>query len=258
MLRRMDSVQLLKQFSHTICYGSRPFISRLSKFHVTEIARQNHIMSTAVCQSRLLLKHQLLICCRHSSDDSTAKNENDSEKEDSFSSNDLVDFDEMLENIRKLKLEGGGDGDSKDIYVGKKKHRVRIEQRRTELMTIEELVDFLTDLNGIDICVINVNPDLNYVKYLVTVTGLSTRHLLSMAKSLAYECKHIPSLKADKGVHVEGIECEDWMVFSLGDIVVHFMLQAKRDILELEKLWSLGHRYDDQYKLLELQEDSIL
>ena len=47
--------------------------------------------------------------------------------------------------------------------------------------------------------------------------------------------------------------------YHIGNIVVHFMLQAKRDILELEKLWSLGHEYDDQYKLLELQgEDSVL
>jgi len=176
--------RLLKQFQCIICNGYRPFTSE--KLRIMKLTRQNHITSTTLFQSHLKL--QPLICCRHGSDDSATKNEStrrDSNKEDSLSSNDLIDFDEMLENIRKLKLEG--DDDIKDIYFGKKKHRVRIEQRRTNFLTIEELVDFLTDLNGIDICVINVNPSLNYVKYLVTVTGLSTRHLLSMAKSLAYE-----------------------------------------------------------------------
>ena len=183
--------RLLKQFqylSNTICYGSRPFTSGLSKFCIAKLVRQHLIISTPLCQSHLLLKLQPPVCCRHNSDDPTTKDEStrrDSMKEDSLSSDDLVDFDEMLENIRKLKLED--DGDVKDVYFGKKKHRVRIEQRRTNFMTIEELVDYLTDFNGIDICVINVNPSLNYVKYLVTVTGLSTRHLLSMAKSLAYE-----------------------------------------------------------------------
>lgn len=152
-------------------------------------------MPTALCgSSHLLPKHQPLMCCRHKSDDSTTKNGDggsDSKKDHSLSSDDLVDFDEMLENIRKLKLEG--ESSVKDVYIGKKKHQVKLEERRTVFMTIEELVDFLTELNGIDICVINVDPDLNYVKYLVTVTGSSTRHLLSMAKSLAYEVRFVDS-----------------------------------------------------------------
>lgn len=136
-----------------------------------------------------MITHQSLVSYRNTSNDSTSDNriidsssKNESSKD--FSS-DLVDFDEMLENIRKLRTEE--DGDIKSIYTGKKKYRVSNEERRTEPMTIKELVDFLTVLNGVDICVIHVDPNLNYVTYLVTVTGVSTRHLLSMAKSLVYE-----------------------------------------------------------------------
>lgn len=135
-----------------------------------------------------MIKYPLVICHRNSSDDSTSDGriaESNSKTKDLSSDHDLVDFDEMLENIRKLRTEG--DGDIKNIYTGKKKYRLSNEERRTQPMTIEELVDFLTLLNGIDVCVIHVDPRLNYVTYLVTVTGVSTRHLMSMAKSLVYE-----------------------------------------------------------------------
>lgn len=136
-----------------------------------------------------MIKHQLLVLHRNSSDDSTSDNngiaDSNPRNELSKDSSELVDFDEMLENIRKLRTQE--DGDIKNIYTGKKKYRISDEERRTQPMSIEELVDFLTLLNGVDICVIHVDPSLNYVTYLVTVTGVSTRHLLSMAKSLVYE-----------------------------------------------------------------------
>ena len=140
-----------------------------------------------------MMKHQLVMRHRSSSDDSTSGGRiADGDSKIGDSNSDLVDFDEMLENIRKLRTEE--DGDAKSIYTGKKKYRASSEERRTHPMTIEELVDLLTLLNGVDICVIHVDPKLNYVTHLVTVTGVSTRHLLSMAKSLVYEvCKHLAS-----------------------------------------------------------------
>ena len=158
------------------------------------LLNHNHICNT-VCTFtspdhyyHSMIKSPLVICHRNSSDDSDSRIGDGNSKTKDLSS-DLVDFDEMLENIRKLRTEE--DGDIKNIYTGKKKYRVSNEERRTQPMTIEELVDFLTLLNGIDICVIHVDPNLNYVTYLVTVTGVSTRHLLSMAKSLVYEVNKI-------------------------------------------------------------------
>ena len=45
--------------------------------------------------------------------------------------------------------------------------------------------------------------------------------------------------------------------FSTGDMVVHFMLPAARNHYQLEKLWTLGPRYDDQFQavLREVTED---
>ena len=33
---------------------------------------------------------------------------------------------------------------------------------------------------------------------------------------LPIQCKRIPSMMTGKGIHVEGIECEDWMAVNLG------------------------------------------
>ena len=35
----------------------------------------------------------------------------------------------------------------------------------------------------------------------------------------------------------------------LGGIVVHLLTREKREELELEKLWTLGPEYDDQFQL---------
>lgn len=51
----------------------------------------------------------------------------------------------------------------------------------TGVFDVEEVVDLLRDENARDICVIAVPPELNYVNYMVIVTGRSTRHLRAMA-----------------------------------------------------------------------------
>ena len=186
---------MLLNITRILPFSLRTCIRKVSQ-QLCNKPNHNHIYNT-VCTFtspdhfyHSAIKYPLAICHRNSSDDSTS----DSRGADSNSktesttkdlSSDLVDFDEMLENIRKLRTEE--DGDIKNIYTGKKKYRISNEERRTQPMTIEELVDFLALLNGINVCVIHVDPSLNYVTYLVTVTGISTRHLLSMAKSLVYE-----------------------------------------------------------------------
>lgn len=59
--------------------------------------------------------------------------------------------------------------------------------RRTSAMSIAELVDFLRDENALDICVINVPPEKQYVKYFVTCSGKGLRHLSKIAHSLVDE-----------------------------------------------------------------------
>ena len=46
---------------------------------------------------------------------------------------------------------------------------------------VDEMVEVLKSENGTDICVIRVPEELDYVDYLVLVTGRSLRHIKAMA-----------------------------------------------------------------------------
>jgi len=52
-------------------------------------------------------------------------------------------------------------------------------------------------------------------------------------------------------------ECYAIIFLSTGNIAVHFFLPETRALYELEKLWTLGPQYDDQYRSLIEQEDFL-
>ena len=60
-------------------------------------------------------------------------------------------------------------------------------ERRSSLMDIDELVEYLREENALDICVISVPPSLDYVDYFVVCSGYGARHLRKMADGLVAE-----------------------------------------------------------------------
>ena len=60
---------------------------------------------------------------------------------------------------------------------------------RTSMMEIEELVEFLRQQNARDVVVIELPPDLDYVKYFVVCSGVGTRHIGRIADSLVAEVR---------------------------------------------------------------------
>nr|XP_061789643.1 mitochondrial assembly of ribosomal large subunit protein 1-like [Nerophis lumbriciformis] len=131
-------------------------------------------------------------------------------------------------------------------------------QRPTETFNLDVLVTLLRQENAADICVIKVPEHIKYTEYFIVVSGVSPRHLRAMA---LYAVKVYKILRKDQDAHVkiEGKDAEDWMCIDFGNIVVHFMLPEKREVYELEKLWTL-RSYDEQLSRMpdeKLPEDFI-
>lgn len=119
-------------------------------------------------------------------------------------------------------------------------------RRSPETFTLDVLVSLLRQENAVDICVIKVPEQIKYTEYFIVVSGLSVRHLSAMA---LYAIKVYKFLKkeGDPNVKIEGKDAEDWMCIDFGNMVVHFMLPATREVYELEKLWTL-RTYDEQLR----------
>ena len=97
-------------------------------------------------------------------------------------------FDELLDRIAAAKLrrdERIFHDQPAEVPQRRKRHLHRT------LDNMDELVQFLREENGRDICVIRVPPEREYVEYFVVCSGLGTRHIHTMADNLAAEASRL-------------------------------------------------------------------
>lgn len=104
-------------------------------------------------------------------------------------------------------------------------------------MKPEELRDLavhaLEELKASDISVMDVQSLTSITDYMIICTGRSTRHLKSLAESVAVKAKEmkVPI------VRTEGDHDSEWVLVDLGDVVVHAMVASARQFYSLEDLW---------------------
>ena len=97
------------------------------------------------------------------------------------------------------------------------------------------VVDAIDDMKGVDLLVIDVRDMTSITDRMVIASGTSTRHVKSIADSVALKAKQagFPALG------VEGSQAAEWVLIDLGDVVVHVMTPAIREFYALEKLWAV-------------------
>ncbi|XP_076764225.1 ribosomal silencing factor RsfS-like protein, 312 [Xylocopa sonorina] len=127
-----------------------------------------------------------------------------------------------------------------DPYEG-----INLQRGVTGVFEIEDLVSLLQRDNARNIFVVSVPPHLQYVNYIVVVTGRSTKHM----KALAAFVRRVYKLKRcnnDTLPKIEGENSKDWIALDLGNIILHIFSHSARLAYDLETLWSVGSAYDDK------------
>lgn len=114
-------------------------------------------------------------------------------------------------------------------------------------------MDLLRKENAIDLCVIKIPKELNYVDFMCIITGSSYRHMIGMAAFVrkVYKLKRNPNDHIPK---IEGKECKNWIAMDLGNIALHIFSKPTRELYSLETLWTLGEEYEKRTKKSELED----
>lgn len=99
-------------------------------------------------------------------------------------------------------------------------------------------IDALEDLKAIDIVTIDVRTLTTIADTMIVCTGRSNRHVISLAENVVTNAKkhHV------KFIHIEGKREGEWVIVDLGDVIVHVMQAATRELYSLEDLWE-PHAY---------------
>ncbi len=101
---------------------------------------------------------------------------------------------------------------------------------------IKLIVSALEDIKARDIAVLDTTKLTSLFERMVIASGDSNRQTRALANNVREKIK-------EAGEYVGGMEGEDsgdWVLLDLGDVVVHVMQPAVRELYNLEELWGAG------------------
>ena len=96
------------------------------------------------------------------------------------------------------------------------------------------VIEKIEDMKGRDIITLDIIGKANFADYMIVCSGNSNRHVKSIAKFVAIECR----AEGIEPLGVEGGDVGEWALVDLGDVIVHVMTDEQRDKYQLEELWS--------------------
>jgi ribosome-associated protein len=106
----------------------------------------------------------------------------------------------------------------------------------------DHAVEVLEDHKAGHVRCLDVSHLTSLMDYMIVATGRSDRHVRALGDALIESCKE----KRIEVLGTEGKDAAEWLLVDLVDVVVHVMLPRAREFYEIEKLWDISPRGDDE------------
>ena len=103
------------------------------------------------------------------------------------------------------------------------------------------VLDALDDIKGNEIVSLDVEGQTDIADFMVVASGTTNRQVKALSDNVVVKAK-----AAGYTVNsVEGDDTSEWVLIDLGDVICHVMLPKVREFYDLERLWSIGPKQQD-------------
>ena len=109
------------------------------------------------------------------------------------------------------------------------------------------VLDALDDIKGNEIVTLDVEGQTDIADFMVVASGTTARQVKALSDNVVVKAK-----AAGYPVNsVEGDDTSEWVLIDLGDVICHVMLPKVREFYDLERLWSIGPKQQDDDAVVE-------
>ena len=109
------------------------------------------------------------------------------------------------------------------------------------------VLDALDDIKGNEIVSLDVEGQTDIADFMVVASGTTARQVKALSDNVVVKAK-----AAGYSVNsVEGDDTSEWVLIDLGDVICHVMLPKVREFYDLERLWSIGPKKQDDDAVVE-------
>uniref|UniRef100_K3X3T5 Iojap-like ribosome-associated protein n=1 Tax=Globisporangium ultimum (strain ATCC 200006 / CBS 805.95 / DAOM BR144) TaxID=431595 RepID=K3X3T5_GLOUD len=137
-----------------------------------------------------------------------------------------------------------------------KRHADMIPVIPQTYFTLDEVLAALEKEKAINVYTVDLAGKSSLADYMIFTTGRSQAHMRRMADMMINSLR-ARNIEDDFNYVVEGRDCDDWMIADCNNIVVHFMREDTRRILNLEDHWE--NMVDDKHRVYgDMTEDEYM